>query len=47
MSGEEASKYLEGISKSLLEAKTFYEMWYLLRDLKSSQYMDIIDAYVQ
>jgi hypothetical protein len=44
-SNEQFSKYLSEISKTLLDAKTFYEMWLVLRGPKRPKYANILNEY--
>ncbi len=39
------SKKLDRISRALLEAKTFYEMWWVLRGPTRPKYVDIMNEY--
>ncbi len=45
MSEKQISNYLNEISKSILEAKTFYDMWWVLRGSKRPYYVDIMNEY--
>lgn len=45
MSIEIVSNKLERISRALLEAKTFYEMWWVLCGPTRPKYVDIMNAY--
>lgn len=45
MNKEKISNKLERINRALLEAKTFYEMWWVLCGSKRADYVHIMDEY--